>query len=1397
MDCWEFLTSDENLRVAYRRARRELESFEGLVDHEEFAAWENDLDWHLAKVRKLLLKTCEQVPCNLTPVPKREGKARAYYSIPLEYQVGWLAIVEAIGPLLDKRMPNWSFAYRLHRPRIRTPEGKWPWDEHRTSSEEIYLGFARSWKPFRRYANLTLKRFLGDEKHADDMAEAEIDRLEQELPEGEWTPEPQQNLDVDLRTRRFPYFEKNWPSRLESRVWFARLDIENFFPSVKRAQLPDILVAELAGLRGFSNPERWYALFTVWLNFIELPSQLKADQLNKQRIASGGLPVGLIAAGFLANVFMLRVDRELERVIQSQYSGRVAVLRYVDDFIVLAGSQEELAAWLRKFIDVLNLYGFKLASDEKKVNPEVLVDVIKRMSREPYWDPTKQNLKKLLKGKFGRWGDEGTVTRFDRKEFISTTLQRMSFRAAEDPDMLDESELDYRFLDLLDLAAAGSTNAEVHQETLHAFSAGQLQRTPLCSPAPFLATSSAKEQDNELLENLQLVNERIRHRGMMTVRQLLVAVTSAPHKHRLIGRCVQVATEFAQFLPAESPDLIILRDTFRQFLQLLSGTKKAAEPLSWQLGENTYRPLRSALLSFLRMRFWNAVSDELLKVLRALEFLPNAEKPVRSNSVPNRTERLRRALDWLHTQADWLHQKCPIPAESQIGFLSTMETGARNRWQQIDTLVRAYRTEQGELPPIDRASPTPSLLVEYGRLLSAWSGPEQKGHLATAAKRTLRRWVIRSLKDRTRWTPGEHRLICKWLLQNPQKRLGKGRIVQRLINEQAKWQVASDSPTPAACKWLRELFWSYAALPDRERYFDIINGLSLQSLDGTDIKKLVGSIEGQVGSARTPAPPDKKTWCSLQYLMEAEIWGTGRLRDRTQPTLLDAPETLRVFLLVSLLTWVQKEARPGSCIALDNLFVRYSSFIDARKKIASGRQPESLPIRYELVLRDRFFEIDTKDSAVDASVVAGLLGIQLVAGPRALDHVLKRRPRRQIDAQDVLLAFEDAPAVSREVVGIVAGLCMFPRWQRIHDNRPIVATYKELLGVLQLRTLDDAVTAANKAFRHLFKNCTQRDGKASYLITPGIGQGLAETNQKLPALLKVGLIQPNLDLIPRKHWDYSARRLRMSEEFAEFRAWPAIWHGLRAVRAGIRDANASRNTPSPPAIVLIPELMVPRRRVTHLKRYAQRENMIIVAGVEYRSASYWARNEAVVIIPAEDRTQTASARCFWIGKRYPAPNELESLEQYEGLRFVTSQDLTAINTKLTGTFGVGVCYDLYAVQTLVGFQGRILHLFIAAYNRDIQTFDSLGDAAMRLLYCNVVIANGGTYGGSVAVSPYYDPHMREVLRIRGQGVDAAENFRLPLEPLRAAQHGLDPPKPSPQKQKKTRLFKHRPADWPK
>jgi len=146
---------------------------------------------------------------------------------------------------------------------------------------------------------------------------------------------------------------------------------------------------------------------------------------------------------------------------------------------------------------------------------------------------------------------------------------------------------------------------------------------------------------------------------------------------------------------------------------------------------------------------------------------------------------------------------------------------------------------------------------------------------------------------------------------------------------------------------------------------------------------------------------------------------------------------------------------------------------------------------------------------------------------------------------------------------------------------------------------------------------------------------------------------------------------------------------------------------------------------------------------------------------------------YFVPKRFAAPQEAEFLSRH-GLVLETGEAPVVFDVPWLGRFNVSICYDLYSLETFQAVRGMVAHLFVPAFNRDIGTFESLAEAGMRLLFANVVVANNGHYGGSVAVSPYYDPHRREVLRFRGNRLETAVRIRLPLESLEQAQKGTPP-----------------------
>ena len=81
------------------------------------------------------------------------------------------------------------------------------------------------------------------------------------------------------------------------------------------------------------------------------------------------------------------------------------------------------------------------------------------------------------------------------------------------------------------------------------------------------------------------------------------------------------------------------------------------------------------------------------------------------------------------------------------------------------------------------------------------------------------------------------------------------------------------------------------------------------------------------------------------------------------------------------------------------------------------------------------------------------------------------------------------------------------------------------------------------------------------------------------------------------------------------------------------------------------------------------------------------------------------------------------------------------------------------------FRGQIQHLLVLAYNPDLKMFRALADALCRTVFCNVLVCNTGFFGGSLVVSPYYDPVKRTLFSHDGKGLFTAQVVPLPVRDL--------------------------------
>lgn len=147
-------------------------------------------------------------------------------------------------------------------------------------------------------------------------------------------------------------------------VWSLHLDIRSFFHSIDRRILRDLLARRLRrALREhrLSRP----AAIALWRHTMAVlddetassairlgsPRRFAAIPQHK-RLGQGGagigLPVGNLTSQFFGNVVLNELDHFAKRTLKVR-----AYVRYVDDFVLLADSREQLMAWRTAIADFL------------------------------------------------------------------------------------------------------------------------------------------------------------------------------------------------------------------------------------------------------------------------------------------------------------------------------------------------------------------------------------------------------------------------------------------------------------------------------------------------------------------------------------------------------------------------------------------------------------------------------------------------------------------------------------------------------------------------------------------------------------------------------------------------------------------------------------------------------------------------------------------------------------------------------------------------------------------------------------------------------------------------------------------------------------------------------------
>lgn len=207
----------------------------------------------------------------------------------------------------------------------------------------------------------------------------------------------------------------------------------------------------------------------------------------------------------------------------------------------------------------------------------------------------------------------------------------------------------------------------------------------------------------------------------------------------------------------------------------------------------------------------------------------------------------------------------------------------------------------------------------------------------------------------------------------------------------------------------------------------------------------------------------------------------------------------------------------------------------------------------------------------------------------------------------------------------------------------------------------------------------------------------------------------------------------------------------------------SRGHTSTADLIVFSELAVHPEDEDIVRALAFRTKAIIFCGFVFCEKDGRIVNKARWIIPNSSESGT-QWRVRDQGKHHMTSDEVALGVQ--GYR--PSQHIISIEGHPEGPFKLtgAICYDATDIKLAADLRDLTDMFVIAAYNKDVDTFDNMASALQWHMYQHVVITNTGEYGGSTMQAPYKEKYHKLISHAHGTGQIAISTADIDLAAFR-------------------------------
>lgn len=465
------IANKENLMLAWRKIENLFVPGDVWFDPLKLAAFKYRLKDNIDLIsEKLLAGTYTLKPIIPVPYPKsrkdgdEEIPIRQSFIIDVADQLVWVAVCNVIGVYLDTKMPAWSYGNRLYIRWWKDRNDKWQVGNYRNSVPSLYRNWNQSWPQMRKKITVSLKLMAGMGAHLT-KEEKELQQKEQEVP------------DSVARYARLKYLERDYfkemlkKNGVAKELYWCGIDLKKFYPHIKIQTVVDIIVYEL----NKEDDEQFVGLLRTLSTFDLNTSDFKGREdnlrsmgLSLEEAVFGYLPTGLLVAGFLANVFMLNIDRKADRYLDAHRD--VIHFRYVDDHVMVARTTKALKDWVDEYVSyILDDSDEGLEINFNKAEPENVLGNYKKIDGKIKLSMYEGCNEDILE-------KEGELDPYYPTPLMTQNLQKVSLLSKEKLPLLTATEFEMVFQDLQTMLVTDIPEQEISKQTRISFACTMLSR---------------------------------------------------------------------------------------------------------------------------------------------------------------------------------------------------------------------------------------------------------------------------------------------------------------------------------------------------------------------------------------------------------------------------------------------------------------------------------------------------------------------------------------------------------------------------------------------------------------------------------------------------------------------------------------------------------------------------------------------------------------------------------------------------------------------------------------------------------------------------------------------------------------------------------------------------------